>query len=115
MVLVDNEIATAIFTGVTHDDFWGYTVNFFLVNKTSDKTLTFKTDDSSANDVMLENYWGQSISPGMSAYTSFSWDDDTLKNNGISSLDKIEFSFVIEDSYDYWSDPFFKEYITLNP
>lgn len=112
--IVDNEYVTVIVTGYEQDDIWGYIVNLFLVNK-SDKEVMFSVNDASVNGYMADPFYATSVMPGKCAFSSMSWSNTTLEENGISEVEEIEFSFKAHDSNDLMADDFANETITLNP
>lgn len=113
-VIVDNEYVTAIVTGYEFDDIWGYTANLFLVNKT-DKEIMFSVDEVSVNGYMIDPFWADSILPGKCSFSSISWFNDSLQENGITEVEEIEFLFRGYDFNDWMADDFVSEVITLNP
>ena len=113
-VIVDNEYVTAIITGYEEDDIWGYTANLFLVNKT-DKEIMFSVDETSINGYMMDPFWADSVSAGKCAFTSISWSDDNLEENGISEVENIEFIFSASDNEDWTADDLVNEKVVLNP
>ncbi len=113
-VLLDNENVTAIVTGYEEDNIWGYTANIFLVNKT-DKTIMFSVDDVSVNGFMADPFFADEVDAGKCAFSSISWSDTTLAENGITEIETIEFTIRAYDSNDWMADDFANETITLNP
>ncbi len=113
-ILIDNDNVTAIAIGYEEDAIWGYTVNLFLVNKT-DKTVMFSVDDASVNGFMADPFFAYEVDPGKCAFTSMSWSDSTLEENGITEIESIEFSMRAYDSDDWMADDFADDTVTLNP
>ena len=113
-IIIDNEYVTAIVTGYENDDIWGYTANLFLVNK-SDKEIMFTVDDASVNGFMVDPFYSTSVMPGKCKFSSMSWSDTTLEENGITDIEEIEFIFRAYDSDDWSADDFVNELITLQP
>lgn len=113
-VIIDNEYVTVIVTGYEDDDIWGYTANLFLLNKT-DKTVMFSVDDASVNGYMADPFYATSVSAGKCAFSSMSWSDTTLEENGITEVEEIEFLFRAYNADDFMGDDFANEVITLNP
>ncbi|MGN1082679.1 MAG: hypothetical protein ACI4SJ_03960 [Candidatus Avispirillum sp.] len=113
-IILDNEYVTAIVTGYEDDDIWGYTVNLFLLNKT-ENTVMFSVDEASVNGFMADPLFATSVSAGKCAFSSMSWSDSTLEDNGITEIEKIEFQLRAYN-YDNWlDDDFANEAVTLNP
>lgn len=117
-VIIDNEYVTVIVTGYEDDDFWGYTANLFLMNKT-DTTVMFSVDDSSVNGYMADTSFATSVFAGKCAFSSMSWSDTTLEENGITEIEEIEILLRVYDvddfADDFMADDFANEVITLNP
>ena len=113
-VLLDNDDVCVIVTGCEEDEFWGYSVNLYLVNKT-EKELMFSADDVSVNGFMADPYWATTVRAGKVAFSSMSWFDSTFEENGITTVEDIEMTFRIYDSEDWFADDLFNEVITLKP
>ncbi len=116
IVLFDNEYATAIITSFENDTaFDEYVANLYVINK-MDNRAYISVSDSSVNGFMVYTYILEDIiSKGNSAFTSLSWDNLELEENGITSIEEIEFLFEVSD-YDVWEyTPYVSEVITLSP
>lgn len=113
-IIIDNEYVTVIVTGYDPDSVWGYTVNLFLVNK-SDKEVMFSVDEASVNGYMVDPFYASSVMPGKCAFSSISWSDSSLAENGITDVGEIEFLFRAYDCNEFMADDFAKEVITLAP
>lgn len=113
-VIIDNEYVTVIVTGYEDDDIWGYTANLFLMNKT-DTTVMFSVDDASVNGYMADPFYATSVSAGKCAFSSMSWSDTTLEENGITEIEEIEILLRAYNADDFMADDFANEVITLNP
>ncbi|MBR4108787.1 MAG: hypothetical protein IKK41_00470 [Oscillospiraceae bacterium] len=113
-VLIDNENVTAIVTGYEEDDLWGYTAKVFFVNKT-DKTVMFTVEDVSVNGFMADPFFANEVDTGKCAFSSISWSDTTLEENGITEIQTIELTIRAYDSNDLLADDLAKETVTLNP
>jgi hypothetical protein len=114
IVLVDNESVTAIITGFEEDSIWGYTANLFLVNKT-DAEVMFSVDEASVNGFMADPFFATSVLAGKCRFTSLSWSDTTLEENGITEIETIEFVLRAYDANDWMAEDFVNEVITVNP
>lgn len=113
-IIIDNEYATVIVTGYEEDDIWGYTVNFFLINKT-DKNVMFSVDEASVNGYMADPFFAKEVMAGKCAFSSISWSDTTLENNNITAVEEIEFKLKVYDSDNWLDGVFCEETITLKP
>lgn len=113
-VIIDNEYVTVTVTGYEKDDIWGYNVNLFLENKT-DKDVMFSIEEASVNGYMLDPFYATSVSAGKCSFSSITWFENTLTENGITEITELEFIFKAYDSNDWMADDFAKEKIILNP
>lgn len=114
LILVDNEYASVIVTGYDPDNFWGYAVNLFLVNKT-DTTIMVSTENASVNGYMADPFYAQSVAAGKCAFSTMSWFDTELEKNAITAVEEIEFLLKVYDADDWMADAFANETVTLNP
>lgn len=114
VVLIDNENVSVILTGYEEDEIWGYTANLFLVNKT-DKNVMFSADDASINGYMVTTLFASTVSAGKCEFTSISWSDSELEENGITEIEEIEMNLKAYDSDDWTGEDLANEIITLNP
>ncbi len=113
-ILIDNEYVTAVVIDYEEDEIWGYTANIFLQNKT-DKTVMFSVNDASVNGFMADPFFAEEVDPGKSAFSSISWSDTTLDENGITQIETIEFTLRVYDNDDWMADDFVNEIVTLKP
>lgn len=113
-IIMDNEYATAIVTGYSKDEIWGYSVNLFLVNKT-DKEVMFSVGDASINGYMADPFFATSVNSGKCAFKSITWFNSTLEDNGIAEIEEIEFQLTVDDANDWFADDFANEKVILNP
>lgn len=110
--IADNEEVSATIIGYRKDEIWGYTADIFLQNKT-EKPVTFSVEDVSVNGYMSDPFWATSVYGGKFAFSSISWGNESLEENGITDVEEIEFVF---HAYDEESmNDYFKEKVTLNP
>lgn len=113
-VILDNEYGSVTVTGYKHDDFLGYTVQLFLVNK-SDKNITFAVDDASINGFMMDPFFASTVPAGKCRFATMSWSDSTFEENDISQVDTIEFNLRLSDADDWLADKYANETIELTP
>ncbi len=104
MTVVDNDSCTVKITGLDPDNFWGYSVNVFLENKTTDKTLMFSVPDASVNGVVFAPFFATEVAPGKKANETISFMDKDLKSL-IGDFTDIELSFRVYDSSDWMAEP----------
>ena len=113
-VVIDNDYVTVIVTGYEEDSIWGYTANLFIVNK-SDANIMVSADDVSVNGYMADPFFATSVLPGKCEFSSMSWSDGTLEENGITNIEEIEITFRVFDNDDWMKDDYAKETVTLQP
>ncbi len=113
-ILVDNEYVTAIITSLEMDAIWGYSANIYLVNKT-DVEVMFAVDEASINGYMIDPFWAKSVRPGMCAFGAISWSESSLEENGITTVEEIEFVLRAHDYQDLFADDYVNQVFTLTP
>lgn len=113
-VLVDNDDATVIVTGYDSENFWGYTVKMYLINKT-DKELMFSVDDVSVNGLMTNPLFATTVGADMSSFSNLIWSSSEFEKNGIAEVEEIEMTLRIYDANDWSADNLFEETVKLNP
>lgn len=114
VVLADNEDVTMILTGYEEDEIWGYTANLFLINKT-DKNVMFSVDDTSINGYMVTTFFASTVYAGKCEFTSISWSDSELEENGITDVEEIEMKIRVYDEENWYDEDIVNEIVTLNP
>lgn len=112
VVVLDNEYVTVIAIGADVDDFWGYRVNFYLINKT-DANVMFSGRDILINGCDLGVIMVEEVAPGKSAYSFMYWDEDKMTENNISALETVEFTMTAYDHDNYMTDYYAEESVTL--
>lgn len=113
-VVIDNENVTVTVLGFVDDDMWGYTVDFFLQNKT-DKEVMFSAREASVNGYMVNPIYAVTVSGGNCAFNSMSFSETEFEENGITEVEVIEFILKAYDYNDPFADDLAEESITLNP
>lgn len=113
-VLVDNEFVTAIITDYETDDIWGYCANIYLVNKT-DVEVMFSIDEASVNGFMIDPFWANSVLPGKCAFSSISWNQTDLEENGITDVEELEFILRAYDNHNLLDDDIVNQVFTVTP
>ena len=113
-IIVDNEYITVVVTGYEDDPIWGYTAKLFLLNKT-DKNVMFSVDDASVNGYMADPFFAKSVSAGKCAFSSMSWSNTTLEENGITVIEEIEFNLRVYDEDNWFADDLANQTVTLTP
>lgn len=112
--LVDNEFATVVLTGCGPDEFWGYQAKLYIVNKT-DTTIMVSVDEASVNGYMADPFYADSVGAGNCAFSTITWLDSVLEENGITEVESIEFTLRVYDEEDWTADDFCNETITIEP
>lgn len=113
-ILVDNEFVTAIITDYEMDNIRGYCANIYLVNKT-DSELMFAVDEASVNGFMVDPFWANSVLPGKCAFSSISWRQTDLEENGITDVEELEFILRAYDNHNLLDDDIVNQVFTLTP
>lgn len=113
-VILDNEYATVTVIGYKEDEYFGYTVQIYFVNK-SDKNLSFSADNVSVNGFMMDPYFSASVPIGTSKFTKMYWSTSEFEENDITTVENIEFNLRVNDADDWMADAFANETITLTP
>jgi len=113
-LLTDNDSVSVTVLGFGEDPLWGYTAYIYLVNKT-DTPLTFSCDDVSVNGFMVDPFWAENVPANARCYSEISWPDARLKENGIETVEEIEFTLSAHDSYDWMADNVLDETYVINP
>lgn len=113
VILIDNDKVSVVALNYELDNIWGFTVNLYLVNKT-DAEVMFSVDDASVNGYMMDPFFAKTVLPGKSAFTSLSWANSSLKDNGIESVQEIEMRVRAYDADNWMGDDFANEVVTLN-
>lgn len=114
-VIVENEYASVVVTGYTEDPVWGYTVNLFILNKTSDHAIMFSVDNASVNGYMIDPFFATTVNPGNCSFREMSFSDSALEENGITDIDEIAFLLRAYDADQFGAEDYMKEAVILNP
>lgn len=115
MTLVENDDVVVKITDVTEDGTYGFTVNFYLENKT-DKPLMYSIIESSINGVVVDPLWAEEVAPGKKANSECSWSISSYEDEDIIDLvSKIDFSLKIYDSDDWLADPILLDDFVIYP
>lgn len=74
-----------------------YLLHCYLDNKTGHE-ITFSMDDVSVNGFMADPFWGASVPAGKKLYTTVDFYESILEENGITSVEEIEFTLRISNA-----------------
>ena len=88
-VIADNQYLTMIVLDEDPENFWGYALNVYVKNK-STQDLQIDWDGVSVNGSMCNPYWGIFLPAGQQIISTVSFSDQDFKNNGITSVREIE-------------------------
>lgn len=110
VVLVDNEHVKAVVTASDPDDMWGFTLNMYLENKTNNEVM-FSIDDASVNGFMADPLFATSVPAGKCAFSSATW--SALEDEGITTVEEIEFVLSVTNSDDWTAEPYAEEDVSL--
>ena len=75
----------------------------------------FSVDDASINGFMIDPFYAKSVIAGKCVFSSMSWYDTMLDENGITDIEEIEFNLRAHDENNWMSDDLVNENIILNP
>lgn len=114
IVLFDNENCTMIITGFDPENFWGYTLNVYLENKT-DKNLMFSINEASVNGFMCDPFWADVVSGGKRSNTTISWMSEDFETNGITEVETLTLPITVYDADDWTSDYLIDDTFTVTP
>lgn len=84
--VVDNEECTIAITGIDEDNLWGYTLNAFLENKSSDKTYMFSVTTASINGVKIDPLFANEVAAGKKQMKKLLLPPTPLKKMELHSL-----------------------------
>lgn len=117
-VAADDENVTFVTLGLERDEDTGTCyLRIYMENKT-DKTLTFDLENVAVNGKMIDPYWAENVLPGKKAYSTASFYESDLEDNGItdiSQITSIEYKLQVQDADDWSADYLVDETFTYNP
>ena len=113
-VLIDNDIASVVVTDIEEDAIWGYTLNLFINNKT-DANLMIGVDEASVNGFMIDPFFATDVHAGKCEFTSVSWSDSALEENGITDVQEIELLLKVSDYDDWMAEDYVNERVVITP
>lgn len=114
-VIIDNDSCRVTITKYDPDGDWGFTVKLSCENKTEDQTLMFSANEAVVNGYAIDPFFGTTVAPGKIANESLEFDNTSLDEAGIASVDEILLSFVVYDDDDWMADHIADETIALYP
>ncbi len=93
-VIYDQGGVRIIGKGIEKDIIWGTTIRLMVENH-SGQNITVSSDDVSINDFMVSGFMVQTVFDGKYGFDEILLSSESLKENGITDIDSIEFSFHI--------------------
>ena len=110
---VDNDQVYFAING-TLTDVLGNVVGFtaYMENRT-DKTLMFSWRDTSVNGYMVESWFAEDIAPGKKSNADITFFSSDMEDNGIESIDDVEYTLYIYDDEDWAADPVYEHTFTI--
>lgn len=114
VVLLESADFQIVLTGISPDDFFGYTLHLYVVNR-SQQNLMFSLDETKLNGVDCFSLWTTSIPSQKQAFTDICWMEDTLKEKDITEVKSILLEFYVADADDWMADPIAKEKVEITP
>lgn len=115
LTVVDNAECKINITDIDSYNFWGYTLDVKLENKSSEKTYMFALESASVNGVQCNPIFASEIAAGKKANEKIIFLDNELKENGITKFTDIELTFRVYDSHNLLADDVFKKTVHVYP
>lgn len=103
IIIVDNDDFYFEITGIESDDFWDATIISVKIENRTDKNMLIGWDNVSVNEYMVDPFWACSVSANKKSNEDIVFYNSNLKENGINTIENIEFSIYVmdDDTYDY--------------
>lgn len=115
VLVIDNDECSIRITGIDEDNFWGYTLNVRLENKSAEKTYMYSVESESINGVQCDPFFATEVAAGKKANNEIYFSDSTLEDNGVGDYSDIELTFRVYDSDDWLADEVARETIHIYP
>ena len=115
IVLFDNDKCKMVIYEIGHEALSGYTLYVYLENKTPDKEIMFSVSDAAINGIMMNPFWATAVTAGNKEYSSISWFDSTLEENGITDIKDITLHLRAHDDNDFMADAFVDDNFKVTP
>lgn len=115
LTVIDNAECVIKVTKIDPDNFWGYTLNVQLENKSNDKLYMFSVETAAINGVQCNPLFAAEVSAGKKANEEINFTNSELKENGIKNYTDIELTFRVYDSNDWLADDVAKETVHIYP
>lgn len=105
VLLIDNDQCQVKITGIDPDNMWGYALNTYLENRSSDKTYMFSVQSAAVNGVEADPLFAQTVAPGKKSNDTINFMNTTISEDVIGAFTDIELTLKVYDSDDWQSDP----------
>lgn len=115
LVVVDNADIKITLKEAYDDDFWGFTIEVLVENKTPDQKIMISLNNVVINGYDSSTFWVDVIEAGKASNSEIHLYDTTLEELGMSTFDKIELYFRAIDYDDWMADPILNESYTIYP
>jgi len=112
-VLVDYNGIKIVCKGLSEEDSWWGPGVILYVENNSNKDITIQVRDASINGFMMDPTISEDVIIGKKSICDISFLASELEDNGITSIEDIEFYFNIFDM-ETWDDVFDSDIITLH-
>ncbi|MGM9948368.1 hypothetical protein [Floccifex sp.] len=113
IVFVDNDQVTILIDSVDENGFYGYTLRFYLENKT-DQNLMYSIENASVNGYMADPFWAKNVPAHKKAYSEVFWSSDLLEENNIESISTIDMPFTVSNYGDWMASPILEQVFTYS-
>ena len=114
VTVVDNDKCVIRITGISYDDFFGYTFNVYLENRSADKTYSFSTVSGYVNGVLFDPSLYQDVAPGKKANERMTFSDER-KLALVGTFTDVEIEFRVSDANDLFADDIVREKVNIYP
>lgn len=114
-VVVDNEDCLIKITGITEDEIWGYTLNVYLENRSTEKNYMFTVESAAINGVQCDPYFASEIAAGKKVNDEIIFNEVGSEEAGVGDYTDLELTFRVYDSDDWLADDVVNETIHVYP
>lgn len=115
VILVDNEFVSIVIIDTYDDRIWGYTLQIYLENKTTDKELMFSLKDVIVNGYNINALWAKSIPANVKSVSEIHLSSTDMEASGILSVDLIDLYMRVYDNDNWFDDDIIEDKFTIYP
>jgi len=115
ITVVDNDFCTIKITSIDPDNMWGYTLDAYLENKTSDKHMMFSIDDATINGVACDPFFVSDVIAGSKSNNEINFSIDDLPKEITENISDICMIFNVYDYDDYSAEAYAYETVHVYP